>query len=173
MTVTGPTGVGQTLTETYTGAGTATTTVTDTVSSCAASVGISSSLAASSTASSPASTPTAGLPVSQDGSCGSINGQTCASSTFGSCCSLYGYCGSTDTYCLTTEGCQAGFGNCTTPSPVSSSTPPTPTSTDKVSLDGTCGGANAYVCPGSGLGDCCSRKLLDNGFYMDATLTHK
>ncbi|KAF2621594.1 carbohydrate-binding module family 18 protein, partial [Macroventuria anomochaeta] len=52
---------------------------------------------------------------SENGQCGSATGQTCAGSVFGSCCSLYGYCGSTDIYCLTTEGCQPAYGECTTP----------------------------------------------------------
>ncbi|XPS69496.1 Chitin deacetylase [Ascochyta lentis] len=161
LTITGTT-TGQTLTQTVTGLSTATTTVTDTVSSCAVLADSSSSVAASSTVSSPTSIPTAGLPPSQDGQCGSITGQTCIGTTYGSCCSRYDFCGDTDIYCLTTEGCQAGYGNCTTPSPVSSSSPPTPTSTVKVSIDGTCGGDNGYVCPGSGLGDCCSRKSFSD-----------
>ncbi|KZM26021.1 chitin binding [Ascochyta rabiei] len=155
LTIIGTTGAGQTLTQTVTGVSTATTTITDTVSSCTATAGSASSLIASSTVSSSVSTPTAGLPSSENGQCGSVAGQTCAGTAL-PCCSLYGYCGGTDIYCLTTEGCQTGYGNCTAPSQVSSSSPPTPTSTVRVSIDGTCGGANGYVCPGSGLGDCCS-----------------
>lgn len=149
VTLPAPTVGEPTITETITGGVTATTVVTDFVTSCASTATSSSSAA---------STPTAGLKVSENGDCAFSSGQTCAGSTFGSCCSMYGFCGSTDTYCLTTEGCQSGFGQCTTPSPVSSSSPPSPTSTVKVSPDGTCGGTDGYVCPGSGLGDCCSRK---------------
>ncbi|KAF3006434.1 hypothetical protein E8E13_001912 [Curvularia kusanoi] len=156
VTVPGPTADEQTITQTITGGVTVTTVVTDIISSCAATTDSSSSAVASSTSSSVASTPTATLPISGDGQCGSSSGQTCMDSVFGSCCSLYGFCGSTDIYCLTTEGCQSGYGKCNIPSPVSSSSPPSPTSTVKVSPDGTCGGSNGYVCPGSGLGDCCS-----------------
>ncbi|KAF2178301.1 carbohydrate-binding module family 18 protein, partial [Zopfia rhizophila CBS 207.26] len=94
------------------------------------------------------------LKVSLDGSCGGQTGQTCLGSTFGDCCSAYGWCGSTDLYCQATEGCQLGFGECIAPSPVSSSA--LPTSTVKVSTDGTCGGDSGFVCTGSGFGDCCS-----------------
>ncbi|KAK3687840.1 hypothetical protein B0T22DRAFT_479122 [Podospora appendiculata] len=61
-----------------------------------------------STAAPPASSSTGPLKVSTDGTCGS--GVTCGGSTFGSCCSEHGYCGSTADYCTT--GCQAGFGSC-------------------------------------------------------------
>jgi hypothetical protein len=58
--------------------------------------------------------------VSVDGSCGS--GVTCLGSSFGDCCSAYGWCGSTAAFCAT--GCQSGFGKCDTPStsPVPSTT---------------------------------------------------
>lgn len=165
------TGADQTFTQTVTSPVFVTTTLTDFVSSCITTADTSSSDVASSTSSAPVNTPTAGLPASQDGQCGSASGQTCVGTTFGSCCSLYGYCGSTDIYCLTTEGCQSGYGECTTPSSVSSNSPPTPTSTEKVSIDGTCGGENAYVCPGSGLGDCCSRKFLPKFLSLLPPLT--
>ncbi|KAI1815877.1 carbohydrate esterase family 4 protein [Poronia punctata] len=45
--------------------------------------------------------------VSTDGTCG--NGITCEGSTYGNCCSRYGFCGKTDDYCLT--GCQPAFGS--------------------------------------------------------------
>lgn len=67
---------------------------------------------------------------------------------------VYGFCGSSDIYCRSTEGCQKAFGTCNAPSPISSSA--SPTSTIKNSPDGSCGGANGYVCPKSGLGNCCS-----------------
>ncbi|KAJ8110503.1 hypothetical protein OPT61_g6675 [Boeremia exigua] len=155
LTLPFPTGADQTVTQTVTGIVTTTTTLTDTVSSCAETTASPSSIVASSTTTSATSTPTADLPVSGNGQCGLESGQTCAGSTFGSCCSLYGFCGRSDIYCLVTEGCQSGYGDCTAPSSLSSS-PPSPTSTSKVSLDGTCGEENGYVCPGSGLGDCCS-----------------
>ncbi|KAF2130461.1 carbohydrate-binding module family 18 protein [Dothidotthia symphoricarpi CBS 119687] len=135
----------QTVTETSTGTTTATTTVTD----------FECPPTASSSTSSAASTPTGTLPVSPNGQCGDRSGQTCSGSTFGRCCSAYGWCGSSDAHCLTTEGCQPGFGDCTIPSPVSS-TPPAPTPTSNVSTDGTCGGTQGFVCTGSIYGDCCS-----------------
>ncbi|KAF2182763.1 carbohydrate-binding module family 18 [Zopfia rhizophila CBS 207.26] len=49
------------------------------------------------------------LKVSTDGSCGGTT--TCQGSTFGNCCSQYGWCGSTSAYCG--AGCQPGFGSCT------------------------------------------------------------
>lgn len=55
--------------------------------------------------------------VSPDNSCGttsyggSSKGYTCPSSL--PCCSVYGWCGSTSDYCLTSNGCQSQFGNCT------------------------------------------------------------
>ncbi|KAF2621595.1 carbohydrate-binding module family 18 protein, partial [Macroventuria anomochaeta] len=50
--------------------------------------------------------------VSLDGACGGVTGKTCSGSTFGSCCSEYGYCGSGDLYC--TGACQPTFGTCDT-----------------------------------------------------------
>ncbi|KAG9808869.1 carbohydrate-binding module family 18 protein, partial [Aureobasidium melanogenum] len=42
-----------------------------------------------------ATNPCPAAPISKDGTCGGYNGYTCAGSAFGSCCSQYGYCGST------------------------------------------------------------------------------
>jgi len=52
--------------------------------------------------------------VSVDGTCGNktMPANTCLSSTFGSCCSQYGFCGSAAPYCGV--GCQAAFGSCRT-----------------------------------------------------------
>ncbi|KAF2828277.1 hypothetical protein CC86DRAFT_348384 [Ophiobolus disseminans] len=55
----------------------------------------------------PASAP---LAMSKDARCGPDFKQTCSNSVFGSCCSRYGYCGSTTSYCAT--GCQVGYGLC-------------------------------------------------------------
>src|SRR4051794_8866248 len=49
--------------------------------------------------------------VSDDGSCGGSTGNTCQGSSFGNCCSQYGWCGSTADHCGT--GCQKSFGTCT------------------------------------------------------------
>jgi peptidoglycan/xylan/chitin deacetylase (PgdA/CDA1 family) len=58
--------------------------------------------------SSPAPAP---VGVSTDGTCGSQGGKTCAGSSFGNCCSEYGWCGSAAGHCGT--GCNGGFGQCT------------------------------------------------------------
>lgn len=53
---------------------------------------------------------------STDAICGAFNGSTtCAGSPFGSCCSQFGYCGSSDIHCGT--GCQVGYGTCGPPQP--------------------------------------------------------
>ncbi|KAK2000074.1 glycoside hydrolase/deacetylase [Colletotrichum falcatum] len=64
---------------------------------------------ASASSASAASTSTA-LPVSLDATCGATAGKTCQGSTFGNCCSVNGWCGSTSAYCGT--GCQPGYGTC-------------------------------------------------------------
>ena len=84
-------------------------------------------------------TATVTLVGSVDGSCG--NGVTCVGSTFGNCCSASGYCGSTDVYCG--AGCQAAFGECTTPE-----------DGQVISEDGSCG--EGVTCQGSVFGSCCS-----------------
>jgi len=50
--------------------------------------------------------------ISSDGRCGTTDpsSQLCLGSSFGSCCSETGWCGSTDVYCGT--GCQGDFGEC-------------------------------------------------------------
>ncbi|KAL1864377.1 hypothetical protein VTK73DRAFT_5940 [Phialemonium thermophilum] len=55
----------------------------------------------------PAPPPPAAV-VSTNGMCG--NGTTCAGSSYGRCCSLFYYCGSSDEYCNT--GCRSEFGSC-------------------------------------------------------------
>ncbi|CAI6334128.1 unnamed protein product [Periconia digitata] len=49
--------------------------------------------------------------VSTDGQCGT-NGKTCSGSTYGRCCSSYGWCGSQTDYCRVSWGCQAQWGEC-------------------------------------------------------------
>lgn len=95
--------------------------------------------------------------VSTDGSCAGTNGFTCQGSAFGSCCSQYGWCGSSDAHCKV--GCNGAFGTCSgssTTQTLTSTRPPTSTPTNKVSTDATCGGANGYTCLGSSFGNCCS-----------------
>ncbi|CZT41787.1 uncharacterized protein RSE6_01573 [Rhynchosporium secalis] len=50
--------------------------------------------------------------ISIDGQCGA-NGKTCTGSTFGTCCSAGGWCGSTAGHCAVDAKCQANFGICT------------------------------------------------------------
>jgi hypothetical protein len=54
-----------------------------------------------------------GLVTSQDGRCGGNSGQTCKGSHFGSCCSIYGWCGNTDEFCG--EPCDPLSGTCYDP----------------------------------------------------------
>ncbi|WYZ40736.1 hypothetical protein EsH8_IV_001077 [Colletotrichum jinshuiense] len=49
--------------------------------------------------------------VSLNGKCGAASdGDTCAGSGFGNCCSEFGWCGSTSAFCGT--GCQSRYGSC-------------------------------------------------------------
>jgi peptidoglycan/xylan/chitin deacetylase (PgdA/CDA1 family) len=63
----------------------------------------------------PSDCTTGGCSVSTDGLCGTQGGiqggATCSNFAFGSCCSEWGYCGSTSAYCGT--GCNKAFGTCT------------------------------------------------------------
>ncbi|CAI6335761.1 unnamed protein product [Periconia digitata] len=70
----------------------------------------SSSNSAPSLTSSPVPTATAPSAISTDGSCGGTKGYTCVGSTFGDCCSSYGWCGSSSLHC--DAGCQNVFGIC-------------------------------------------------------------
>ncbi|KAF2645096.1 glycoside hydrolase/deacetylase [Massarina eburnea CBS 473.64] len=102
--------------------------------------------------------PTGTQSVSTDGTCGGTTGSTCQSSTFGNCCSVSGWCGSTTDYCGT--DCQTGFGTCGTTGTTTTavSTTATPTSSAKpVSSDGTCAGTAGQTCQGSSFGNCCSQ----------------
>ncbi|KAF2182165.1 carbohydrate esterase family 4 protein [Zopfia rhizophila CBS 207.26] len=102
--------------------------------------------------------PTSTAKTSPDGTCGGTNGYTCIGFELGSCCSQYGWCGSTSDHCGT--GCNNNFGTCGSGSSASSvrtSATPTPTSTKKVSTDGTCAGTNGFTCQGSAFGNCCSQ----------------
>ncbi|KAK7535987.1 chitin binding protein [Phyllosticta citribraziliensis] len=121
------------------------------------------------TTTSPVVTPTG---ISQDATCGGTTGNTCLGSTFGNCCSVNGWCGSTSDYCA--DGCQVQFGNCTgntglvsnvsvsaisTPlsTPSGSGSASAPTGTRQVSPDSSCGGTKGYTCLNSGFGNCCSQ----------------
>lgn len=54
--------------------------------------------------------PTGTKKVSTDGTCAGTGGFTCQGSTFGNCCSQYGWCGKTVDHCGT--GCNKSFGTC-------------------------------------------------------------
>ncbi|XPS75252.1 hypothetical protein M3J07_007334 [Ascochyta lentis] len=118
----------------------------------------------------PTSTPTGA--VSTDGSCGGTNGYKCSGSTFGDCCSQYGWCGATTDHCGT--GCNSLFGSCGTnanPSSVpassvpassaASSSAPQPTGALKTSTDGSCGATSGFTCVGfvndGAKSECCSQ----------------
>ncbi|KDN70651.1 putative agglutinin isolectin 1 [Colletotrichum sublineola] len=58
--------------------------------------------------------------------------------------------GTSDAYCG--EGCQSMFGKCTAASRSGSGS-----GSDKITPDGTCGGADAYTCKGGAFGKCCSQ----------------
>ncbi|TVY58153.1 Aldehyde oxidase GLOX1 [Lachnellula cervina] len=97
-----------------------------------------------------------------DGQCGKdFDDSTCdPKGPYGGCCSSYGFCGSTPSHCLTSNGCQNGCtdGGSTTPGssnppatstaaepvigPVSTSMAPGTTSTAVATTDGSCGTSN-------------------------------
>ncbi|KAK4238688.1 carbohydrate-binding module family 18 protein [Achaetomium macrosporum] len=91
--------------------------------------------------------------VSPNKTCGASNsGYTCPADA--ACCSQYGYCGSTEAFCLTTANCQARYSN-------SSSACYAPRPGVSISIDGTCGttgaGKNGYRCAGNAtVISCCS-----------------
>ncbi|KAK0115365.1 chitin deacetylase [Cadophora gregata f. sp. sojae] len=89
----------------------------------------------------------------RNGTGGGADGYTCPSDL--PCCSVNGFCGSTNAYCLTTVGCQSDFGNCTAPS------------AGTITPDETCGmtgaGVNGYACDSDR--PCCSR----NGWCGNTT----
>ncbi|KAH8200951.1 hypothetical protein TruAng_004889 [Truncatella angustata] len=82
-----------------------------------------------------------GLSISLDGTCGYDTSYTCSGSSFGDCCSIYGYC--------CNESIAAATATATTASAAASSI-------STISPDGTCGEENGYTCAGSEFGDCCS-----------------
>ncbi|KAF1850248.1 carbohydrate-binding module family 18 protein [Cucurbitaria berberidis CBS 394.84] len=119
--------------------------------------------------------------VSNTGRCGAANGGlVCTGSSYGNCCSQYGWCGRTSAYCGT--GCNSGFGTCsnvasssarvstlrtstrsssTVSSSTRSSSAAAASSTLKVSTSARCGYAfgatGGFTCAGSKFGDCCSQ----------------
>ncbi|KAF7556876.1 hypothetical protein G7Z17_g1166 [Cylindrodendrum hubeiense] len=94
--------------------------------------------------SSASATSTSGVVISPDQSCGGSTGYTCIGSKFGNCCSYYGFCGSSGTYCGT--GCDTDFGECN------------PTSEDVTdTTNGLCGAAFDATCKNYGTKTCCSQ----------------
>jgi hypothetical protein len=90
--------------------------------------------------------------ISKNARCGaSFAGATCLGSSWGSCCSKYNFCGSTDAYCPTEQGCQTGFGTC-----AGQSTGEKP-KVLAVSKNGNCGEKSGQTCINSVFGNCCSQ----------------
>ena len=81
---------------------------------------------------------------------GANNGYTCLGDS--ACCSQFGYCGTGDSFCLTSAGCQTRYSNTTTACAA-------PRSGVTVTQDGTCGSTGAgkvgYRCAATG-NNCCS-----------------
>ncbi|KAF1842529.1 carbohydrate esterase family 4 protein, partial [Cucurbitaria berberidis CBS 394.84] len=71
---------------------------------------VSSTLRTSSTRVSSAAPSASAGKVSTDGSCAGTGGFTCQGSSYGNCCSQYGWCGSTTDHC--SAGCNSAFGTC-------------------------------------------------------------
>ncbi|OAA62729.1 carbohydrate-binding module family 18 protein [Niveomyces insectorum RCEF 264] len=77
----------------------------------ASSASASASAASSASAAAPSgSALPAGVSVTTDGSCG--NGKTCTGSTFGQCCSQFGFCGDGEQFCPFLVSCQPEWGHC-------------------------------------------------------------
>ncbi|KAH8654595.1 hypothetical protein BGZ60DRAFT_418839 [Tricladium varicosporioides] len=91
----------------------------------------------------PTSQPTSTI-MSNDRTCGSQNKYTCRGSSWGTCCSQYGWCGSDLSFCGT--GCQHAFGDCLSAITVRRA----------ISLDGICGAPTGNTCFSSTHGQCCS-----------------
>ncbi|KAH7216385.1 hypothetical protein DER44DRAFT_857402 [Fusarium oxysporum] len=84
------------------------------------------------------------LTISPNQRCGGTTGYTCMNSRFGNCCSWYGYCGSSDSYCGT--GCDSNFGECKPP-----------TAAIQNSTNGLCGTTFKSTCANYGTKTCCSQ----------------
>ncbi|KAK1973828.1 chitin deacetylase [Colletotrichum cereale] len=76
------------------------------------------------------------------------------------CCSVNGWCGSTDEYCLTSNGCQSGFGTCQ-----QDGSPPTVSSDDGSSGTGLCG-------PDNGNTSCAANECCSAAGYCGTTPDH-
>jgi len=78
--------------------------------------------------------------ISTDGLCGSINGKKCPE---GECCTIYGYCGSSNDHCITY--CDPNYSRCKSSEGSDNS--------DDISTDDECGIKNGKKCPE---GECCT-----------------
>ncbi|KAH8880598.1 hypothetical protein GQ53DRAFT_755017 [Thozetella sp. PMI_491] len=82
---------------------------------------------------------------------GSPNAYTCP--TTAPCCSAHGFCGTGDSYCVNTAGCQASFS-------ATAASCYAPKDGVTISPDGTCGktgaGSNGYRCDQNSTNMCCS-----------------
>ncbi|KAF2258416.1 hypothetical protein CC78DRAFT_595079, partial [Lojkania enalia] len=86
--------------------------------------------------------------ISNDGTCGGRKGFTCLNSSFGNCCSQYGWCGSTSAFCST--GCNSAFGTCSdSPSPLLTSS--------IITTNARCGTGFGFTYQSSQWGNCCSK----------------
>ncbi len=86
---------------------------------------------------------------------GSPNAYTCPTSA--PCCSAHGFCGTGDSYCVTTGGCQASFSATATACYA-------PKDSVTITPDGTCGktgaGSLGYKCDTNSTNMCCSASLV-------------
>jgi hypothetical protein len=90
--------------------------------------------------------------ISNNARCGASYGDaTCLGSSWGSCCSKYNFCGSTEAYCSVEQGCQSRFGTCTRLSTGGT------TGDLAVSKTGNCGEKSGQTCLNSVFGNCCSQ----------------
>ncbi|KAF2742347.1 carbohydrate-binding module family 18 protein [Sporormia fimetaria CBS 119925] len=98
-----------------------------------------------------------------DGTCGPANDYQVCNVMYGFCCASTGKCGMGAQFCG--DVCQPGYGNCTNAvvPPKGGDVSPGKEMSSIALLpayyyitDGTCGGANGFVCKGSPYGDCCS-----------------
>ncbi|KZL73473.1 chitin deacetylase [Colletotrichum tofieldiae] len=102
--------------------------------------------------------------VSPDNTCGTTgNGGNPSAYTCPTdlpCCSINGWCGSTDDYCLTSNGCQTGFGTCQ-----QDGSPPTGSGDDGNSGTGLCG-------PDNGNASCAANECCSAAGYCGTTTDH-
>ncbi|KAG7077227.1 chitin deacetylase [Colletotrichum scovillei] len=138
-----------------------------TTSSSKAPAVASSSKASASASKAPVSSPSStavAVNVSPDNSCGktgnggSAAGYSCPTDL--PCCSVNGWCGSTNDYCLATNGCQTGFGTCT-----NDGSPPAGGGDGGDSGSGVCG-------PDNGNAKCAANECCSAAGFCGTTAEH-